>query len=229
MGVPNLRAIRDWCKDSFLLKKEMLNTEDDVKSNEKPGKSVDALVIKEVFQSVSSGKELIASAITDKGIKADAGDTFAEMAGKIARIDSSGDSGSVGAISSPYIHVIKATGAHYSLITTSIYSYLPIQNVKKMIVKSLSLQVRKYISTATSQTLYLEIVGKRKDTTSISTIIRYLVSASSTTYASRTVSDEEIDLTEYESVEYLRLYYNNGSGTGYAYQYNIDAEIELYF
>lgn len=93
MGVPNLRAIRDWCKESFLSKQEILDSKDSIESNNDPGKLADALVIKEVFQSVSNGKELIASAITGKGIRADAGDTFAEMADKITRIESSGESG----------------------------------------------------------------------------------------------------------------------------------------
>lgn len=44
--------------------------------------------IREVFQSVSEGKSLIASAITDKGVQTDATDTFADMAENISNIPS---------------------------------------------------------------------------------------------------------------------------------------------
>lgn len=46
---------------------EILFTIKDITTNETVGKLVDALVIKEVFQSVSDGKSKIALAITDKG------------------------------------------------------------------------------------------------------------------------------------------------------------------
>lgn len=51
--------------------------------------------IDEVFQSVSNGKELIADAITDKGVQTSASDTFATMAENIAAIPSGGGSGEV--------------------------------------------------------------------------------------------------------------------------------------
>lgn len=46
--------------------------------------------IDEVFQSVSDGKELIADAITDKGVPTSATDTFATMASNISSIPSGG-------------------------------------------------------------------------------------------------------------------------------------------
>ena len=46
-----------------------------------------------VFQCVSNGKELIADAITDKGVPTSASDTFEEMADNISRISSGGGSG----------------------------------------------------------------------------------------------------------------------------------------
>ncbi len=57
-----------------------------VQENEEFGKLVDALVIKQVFQSVSEGKKLIALAVTDKGINTSAGDTFEQMAENIRLI-----------------------------------------------------------------------------------------------------------------------------------------------
>ena len=46
--------------------------------------------LNEVFQSVSDGKAIIASAITDKGVETDATATFDTMAGNIMEIESSG-------------------------------------------------------------------------------------------------------------------------------------------
>lgn len=71
---------------------DILTSSDAVRQNESAGKMVDALVIKEVFQSVSDGKGMIASAITGKGIQTDAGDTFQRMADNIKAIRSEGGS-----------------------------------------------------------------------------------------------------------------------------------------
>lgn len=64
----------------------ILSTVDEVKQNAQYGNLVDAMVIKEVFQSVSEGKRLIALAITDKGVYTSAEDTFARIAENIAMI-----------------------------------------------------------------------------------------------------------------------------------------------
>lgn len=69
---------------------DVLNTVEEVNENTDPGKLVDALAIKEVFQSVSDGKEKIASAITDKGIETDATATFETMAQNIGQIKGDG-------------------------------------------------------------------------------------------------------------------------------------------
>lgn len=90
MSFLDSRAIRDWCKQKFLSKDNVLKTKETVEANEKEGKSVDALVIKEVFQSVGDGKSLIASAITDKGVATDARAAFSEMAENIGKIKSEG-------------------------------------------------------------------------------------------------------------------------------------------
>lgn len=90
------RAIRDWCKQRFQLKDDILKTVETVTENTEEGKSVDALVIKEFFQSVSDGKALLASAITDKGVATDAGDTFSIMAANIGKIEVGGGAGQDG-------------------------------------------------------------------------------------------------------------------------------------
>ena len=66
---------------------EVLDSIESVHNNTTSGKLVDGLVIKEVFQSVSNGKELIASAITDKGVQTDANVTFSKMAENIGLIE----------------------------------------------------------------------------------------------------------------------------------------------
>ena len=53
----------------------------------------------EVFQSVSEGKSLVASAITDKGVSTDAAATFDTMAGNIMAIKIGGGGGVTSAIS----------------------------------------------------------------------------------------------------------------------------------
>lgn len=70
---------------------DILTSIKDVEENSDPNKLANANVVKEVFQSVSDGKEKIASAITDKGVETDATATFQEMAENIGKI-SGGDS-----------------------------------------------------------------------------------------------------------------------------------------
>lgn len=94
MALLDPRAMRDWCKQKFLSKDNVLKTKETVEANEKEGKSVDALVIKEVFQSVSNAKALIASAVTGKGVQTDATATFLEIAEHIGQIETGGGSGS---------------------------------------------------------------------------------------------------------------------------------------
>lgn len=97
MSLLDGKGIRDWCRQRFQSKDDMISTVEGVTENTEEGKNVDALVIKEVFQSVSDGKALLASAITDKGIETDAADSFAVMAGNIGRIvtEGGGDAGAI--------------------------------------------------------------------------------------------------------------------------------------
>lgn len=72
---------------------DILGSSDAVRENTESGKIVDALVVKEVFQSVSDGKAMLASAITGKGVQTDASETFEGMAENIKAI-TSGSGGS---------------------------------------------------------------------------------------------------------------------------------------
>lgn len=88
---------------------DILPTVEAVETNTEAGKLVDALAIKEVFQSVSDGKSLIASAITDKGIKTDAEDTFSTMANNIGMIETGGGGTSGGALKVQKINVYNSS------------------------------------------------------------------------------------------------------------------------
>ena len=72
---------------------QILTSSSEVQENVEAGKLVDALVMKEVFQSVSEGKAAIASAITDKGVQTGAEDSFAVMAQNIGNIQTGSDGG----------------------------------------------------------------------------------------------------------------------------------------
>ena len=79
--------------------------------------------INELFTSVSNGKKLIASAITDKGVETDANDKFATMAENIGKIESGG-----GCISVPidlnqyadtYTYILEVVGSMYRYLKLS--------------------------------------------------------------------------------------------------------------
>lgn len=71
----------------------------------------------EVFQNVSSGKALIASAITDKGIGTDANESFANMANKIRMITSTSLVGNI-----KYTYHSHSSGC-YSACTGTMYMF----------------------------------------------------------------------------------------------------------
>lgn len=82
---------KEWCDSLKGDKYTILDSLGAILENEEPKNLVDALIIKQVFQSVSDGKALLASAITDKGIETDAADSFAQMAENIRLIQGGGD------------------------------------------------------------------------------------------------------------------------------------------
>lgn len=80
--------------------------------------------INELFQSVSNGKKLIASAITDKGVETDANDKFATMAENIGKIESGG-----GCISVPIdLNQYADTYTYISEVVGSMYRYLKLSS-----------------------------------------------------------------------------------------------------
>lgn len=80
--------------------------------------------INELFTSVSNGKKLIASAITDKGVETDANDKFATMAENIGKIESGG-----GCISVPIdLNQYADTYTYISEVVGSMYRYLKLSS-----------------------------------------------------------------------------------------------------
>lgn len=98
---------------------DILNSSSAVKENMEAGKIVDALVIKEVFQSVSEGKSILASAITDKGVPTDASETFQGMAENIlAIVSGSGDEGGLEGTYTMYSYVSGAVKSNQNVVKT---------------------------------------------------------------------------------------------------------------
>lgn len=133
------------------------------------------------------------------------------------------------AIASPYTHVVKFEGAHCSVIKTDLYSYFPVKNVTKLLLKTLKLRAKKMTSTASSSSFTFEILGEKKDGSN-SVIKSYSVyTTSNTSYATTTAEEVEFDLGEYEGIEYVHLIKYSTSGTSYTYYCDVYAEFELYF
>lgn len=223
------KAMRDWCIQRFQSKDDILKTKEGVEENTEEGKCVDALVVKEVFQSVSNGKHLIASAITGKGVQTDAGDTFETMAGNIGEIVAGG--GGSGPISSPYIFSVNWTLALCSAETMNIFVPFAITNPKRMVIKRLSFYGRKS-STSNSIGTTFQIVGKKKGSTAQAAIKNYglILSGSSTSYkTSADITDEEIDLSEWEEVNGIQFDKWSYSGTVTTGSATLNLNAELYF
>lgn len=145
-----------------------------------------------------------------------------------------GGGGGDGAISSPLIHAINFSGCYCSTYTNNLISYFPIQNVTRLVLKKLRLEIRRLASSAANKAILFYVYGYKKDgTTYLQTIYSNSVStsaaASSTAMAERIVEDEEIDLSEYEKIEKICVQIPGASATSYTYYYTVEAELELYF
>lgn len=141
----------------------------------------------------------------------------------------SDDSSEGGQLSSPL--TIKVVGSGYGDTAASLVtdSYFPIKNTKKMVVKSLSLSVRRATSDSPSVSLNAYIYGQKSGYSSSAKSYNVSASTTSTNYATKTVNDEEIDLSDFEEVEYFEIRHNKNGSTTYPYEFKYNAEIELYF
>lgn len=220
------RAIRDWCKQRFQLKDNILKTVETVTENTEEGKSVDALVIKEVFQSVSDGKALLASVITDKGVATDARDTFFVMAENVGKIKAGGEGG--GGIASPLGYHITSNAAFLNTQTLNLRFYFPKIGVRKIVIKKITVYARKSSSSAPSRSISIRVYAM-KDGASIQVCSLGSVSASGTSNSSKEIENMEIDLSEYDEADYIDFYQYGGSGSVYYYLFSVSGDIELYF
>lgn len=230
MSLLDSRAIRDWVKQKFLSVDNVLKTKETVEANTEEGKSVDALVVKEVFQSVSDGKSLVASAITDKGVQTDATATFQEMATNIGLI--SGGGGSDFPVSSPYTFEIKFQGfpynsGDYGIITCN----LPFNNLKRLVIKKVYFTLRKDSTSNSSGYFYFGIRGKKNGNSGV-----YAVQYSGSLVSSQTYqvivdnnSDYEVDISEFESIDEFYFNHTYRSGTVVSGNLNVTLVAELYF
>lgn len=132
-----------------------------------------------------------------------------------------------GAVSSPYIHMVKFTGTLCNTVASTLYSYFPIKKVKGLTLKTMSLKIRDYTSSASHGYMYFEIYGVKDG--SVKRITSYSASASGTSDKSVTKTDEVINLTGYDSIEYVKVGANAYSGSAYIYPFSVDAEFELAF
>lgn len=178
---------------------DILKSIESVNENTIEGKVADALVVKEVFQSVSNGKQLVASAITDKGVNTEATDTFLTMAENIKSISSSGTD----EIGSPLICKFYFT-MNIDLNQTQFRFYFPIKKVKKLIIKNLYCTVSKERE-ANDRNFYFQIYGKKGSRTyKIKEFIG--IADAIGIKAIINLQDIEIDISNFDSVEYFDLY-----------------------
>lgn len=176
---------------------DILKSIESVNENTIEGKVADALVIKEVFQSVSNGKQLVASAITDKGINTEATDAFEIMAENIKNISSNKTDNDT-LICNFYFNMnINLRAAEFKF-------YFPVKKSKKLIIKSLCL-VGSKVREASNRNVYFQFYGKQNgriikitefsgiiDSIGVKTVID--------------LEDTEIDISNFESLEYFYIY-----------------------
>lgn len=230
MSLLDGRAIRDWCKDKFFAKENMLNTETAVKENTEAGKAVDALAIKEVFTSVSSGKSLIASAITDKGVQTDATATFAEMADNIGNIQGESSGGNC-PISSPYLFELDS-----KIPLSTSYGYIrfpfPVTKLKRFVIKKLYIYCKKTSTSNDSGYIYFYVKGKNTTESSESNVQEWsgVLFASNTSKKIVDITvDTELDLSGFEEITCAYLQKGGTSGVVVDTDVTLQFQAELYF
>lgn len=209
---------------------DILPTIQAVEDNTDPGKLVDALAIKEVFTSVSDGKELIASAITDKGVQTGATDTFETMAGNIGMISVGGEGNCP--FTSPYLFNFGGT-IPFSTRNGAFSITFPVNKIKRLIIKKFVFSIRRGSTSNSSGLCTVYIIGVKKGQTEESTITSWSKNASgstnSTVYVANITSDEEIDISEFEEVKEVKIAKMSISGTVIDIFATIDFQADLYF
>ncbi len=201
---------------------QILTSKDAVQENAEAGKLVDALVVKEVFQSVSEGKEAIASAITDKGVQTDAGDSFAVMAGNIRQIQGGSGSGNE-------TMTFNYQGVFSGSNILNLRHYFDDKMIKKIILKRVKISGKKEVSNASSTSIRFELYAQKDGRSQEVRAAYFTHSVSSTSYTNTQKENIEIDMSEYDRADYIRIYTGKSSGTVYYYDFTAEGEIEVYF
>lgn len=211
---------------------EILPTVESVESNTESGKLVDALAIKEVFTSVSSGKSLIASAITGKGVQTDATDTFETMANNIGNIQGESSGGNC-PISSPYFFELDSKIPLCNTGTGTIIFPLPITKLKRFVVKRLYLKGTKTSTSNSSGYIGFYVSGRKTGSASVSDVKNLgsgYLSTSKTSYVIANITeDTEVDLTGFEEITSVYLYKARNTGTVLLVDVTLQFQAELYF
>lgn len=209
---------------------DILPTVEAVESNEEPGKLVDALAIKEVFISVSNGKSLIASAITDKGIQTDATATFETIANNIGNIQSGGSGGDC-PIASPYLFELNSK-IPFSTSGGYVRFPFPVTKLKKIVIKKLYIYGSKPSTSNSSGNIYFYIKGKKTGESSESNVQGWggiLFDSNTSKKLVDVTSDTEVDLTGFEEITCGYLQKGSSSGTIVAIDVTLQFQAELYF
>lgn len=208
---------------------EILPTVEAVEANTESGKLVDALAIKEVFTSVSSGKSLIASAITDKGVETDATATFQNMADNIRNITVSG-----GENGSPYLFKFYGSRIPFSASGSGDFTFpIMITKIKKFIIKKFQFDLKKGGTSNASGSFYFRIKGVNDAGTADMTIKQWSGSVATGSTSATIVNiyntDTELDLTGFSKVTKIQIGKYSSSGASLEVNANITFEAELYF
>ncbi len=209
---------------------DILPTVDSVKNNTESGKLVDALAIKEVFISVSDGKELIASAITDKGVQTGATATFAEMADNIGNIQGGG-SGEDCPIASPYLFELNSK-IPFSTSGGYVRFPFPIAKLKRIVIKKLYVYGRKTSTSNSSGSIYFYIKGKKTGSASESNVQGWGGALYSSNASKKLVDitvDTELDLSGFEEITCAYLQKGSAGGTVVNTDVTLQFQAELYF
>lgn len=230
MSLLDSRAVRDWVKQNFLSKKDVLKTKEEIETNLVEGKSADALVIKEVFTSVSNGKSLIASAITDKGVQTGATATFAEMAENIGNIHGGG-SGEDCPIASPYLFELNSK---IPLSTSDGYVRFPfpVAKLKRIVIKKLYVYGNKASKSNSSGSIYFYIKGKNTTESSETNVKGWGENLWEDDTSKKIVDitvDTEVDVSGFEEITCAYLQKGGSGGTVVNTDVTLKFQAELYF
>ena len=131
-----------------------------------------------------------------------------------------------GPIESPLVVPFYVNGG-FSTSEVNIRIPLAISKPNKVIIKNLSMFGN--TTGKKSQSLYFIISGKKKSDPSSSTSKTYYYIFLSSTKSTKSVSEEELDISDFDSLENLIIYKAGVSGTVLLTDFTVTGSLELYF